>query len=99
MRRGLQITVSLLAVLLLLRPFDCFSCRPFTRKAAECCRKGKCAPSSNEDDCCKGALPGGKQLAASETRQHSTPTPDLITTAAPASVAPAFATFAFPDVQ
>src|SRR5205807_8260642 len=61
MRRGVHIAISLVAVFLLLKPFDCFSSGPFTRKAANCCKKGKCAPARNSDDCCKGTLPGGKQ--------------------------------------
>lgn len=69
MRRGIHIAISLLAVLLLIKPFDCFSGNKFTKEAADCCRKGKCTPSTG-DDCCKGTLPGGKQLLASKA-QHS----------------------------
>src|SRR6266566_653130 len=79
MRRGIHISFSLIAVLLLLKPFDCFSSGPFTQKAADCCKKGKCVPSTNADDCCKGTLPGGKQLVASKAPHHSTPTIDFIT--------------------
>src|SRR5713101_1453060 len=99
MRRGIHITVSVLAVLLLLKPFDCFSGGPFTQKAADCCKKGKCVPSSNADDCCKGTLPGGKQLVASKAPHHSAPALDLITTMAPGPNAPAFAAPAFTDVE
>jgi hypothetical protein len=99
MRRGVHITVSLLAVLLLVKEFDCFSSGPFTKQAAECCKKGKCVPSSNADDCCKGTLPGGKQLVASKAPHHSRPTLDLITTDAAGAIAPAFATIAFADVH
>ena len=62
MRRSIQIAISLAAVVLLLKPFDCFSSGPITKKTAECCKRGKCMPSSNSDDCCKGTIPGGKQL-------------------------------------
>jgi hypothetical protein len=62
MRRGVHIAVSLMAVLLLLKPFDCFSSGKFTKEAADCCKRGKCRPST-KDDCCKGTLPGGKVLA------------------------------------
>jgi hypothetical protein len=99
MRRGVHITVSLLAVFLLLQPFDCFSGGRFTKKAAECCKKGKCAPSSNADDCCKGTLPGGKQVLASKAQVDSTPTVDLITTDGPVPIAPAFTTITFKDVE
>ena len=97
MHRGIHIAVSLVAVLLLLKPFDCFSTGQFTQKAADCCKKGKCVPSSSADDCCKGTLPGGKQLVASKAPHHSTPILDLITADAPAPIAPAFATIAFAD--
>src|SRR5438874_9304906 len=90
MRRGVHIALSLVAVFLLLKPFDCFSSGPFTRKAANCCKKGKCAPARNSDDCCKGTLPGGKQLVASKTPHQTTLTLDLITTCAPAPAAPVF---------
>ena len=64
MRRGVHIAISLVAVLLLLKPFDCFSGNKFTKEAAECCKRGKCRPST-KDDCCKGTLPGGKELVVS----------------------------------
>ncbi len=99
MPRSIHITISLIAVLLLLKPFDCFSGGQFTQKAADCCKKGKCAPSSSADDCCKGTLPGGKQLLASKAQRHSTPAPDLITTMAPGPIAPMFATTTFTDVE
>jgi hypothetical protein len=91
MRRGVHIAVSFLVVLLLLKPFDCFSSGPFTWKAASCCKKGKCAPSRNSDDCCKGTLPGGKQLVTSKAPQHTTLTLDLVTVGAPAPIAPVLA--------
>ena len=99
MRRGVHITVSLLAVFLLLQPFDCFSGGRFTKKAAECCKKGKCAPSSNADDCCKGTLPGGKQVLASKAQSHSTTTVDLIASDAPLPTAPVLTTAIFKDVE
>jgi len=78
MRRTAHITVTLMMVLLLFKPFDCFSSGTFTQKAADCCKKGKCVPSSNADDCCKGTLPGGKQLvAAKPSLAQSNPLPDL----------------------
>jgi len=98
MRRGIHITVSVIAILLLLKPFDCFSGGPFTQKAADCCKKGKCVPSSNADDCCKGTIPGGKQLVASKAPDHSAPTLDLISTMTPGPIAPVFAINTFTDV-
>ncbi len=73
MHRGIHISVSLLAVFLLLKPFDCFSGGKFTKEAADCCKRGKCRPSTG-DDCCKGTLPGGKEIvAASKIHQHQSP--------------------------
>jgi len=99
MRGGIHISISVITAFLLLKPFDCFSSGQFTQKAADCCKKGKCVPSSNADDCCKGTLPGGKQLVAPKAPHHSTPTLELITTVAPDPIAPAFATTAFTDVE
>jgi len=81
MRRGIHIAISLIAVLVLLKPFDCFGTGKFTQEAADCCKKGKCNPS-NGDDCCKGTLPGGKQLVASATAAHAQFTLDVATTVA-----------------
>ncbi len=91
MRRGIHITVSILAVLLLLKPFDCFSSGKFSQKAADCCRKGKCVPSPNADDCCKGTLPGGKQLVVARAPQHFTPSLEFVYVSALAAMEPAFA--------
>ena len=98
MRRGIHISVSFIAVLLLLKPFDCFSSGPFTQKAADCCKKGKCVPSTNADDCCKATLPGGKHVLASKAPRYSTPTLDLISTNAPGPIVPAFAATTLTDV-
>jgi len=68
----MHIAVTILAVLALIRPFDCFA-GTFTRKAAACCTKGKCLPTSNADECCKGAVPAGSQLSAPKAPDHSTP--------------------------
>ena len=88
MRRSVQIALTLLTVLLLVKPFDCFGSGQFTAKAADCCKKGKCAPSSNADDCCKGTLPGGKQLVLSKAPHHSAVALDLIAIVAPVIIAP-----------
>jgi hypothetical protein len=98
MRRGIHISVSVIAILLLLKPFDCFSSGPFTQKAADCCKKGKCAPSRNSDDCCKGTLPGGKQLMASKAPHNSSLTLDFVATVAASPIAPTLAIVPFSDV-
>src|SRR5262245_43488237 len=100
MRRGIHITVSLMAVLLLMKPFDCFSSGQFTQKAADCCNKGRCVPTANADDCCKGTLPSGKQLVASKAPHHSTLELDFVTTDATGPIEPAaFATTALADLH
>ena|SRR5258708_38247255 len=76
MRRGVHIAITLLALLALVRPFECFA-GAFTRKAAACCAKGKCLPSANADDCCKGTVPAGSHLSSPKAPDHSTHLPAL----------------------
>lgn len=73
MRRSIHVVAMLAAIAALLQPLDCFSSGKLTQKTADCCRKGKCAPSSNPDDCCKGTLLGGKQLLASKAQHDLVP--------------------------
>jgi hypothetical protein len=87
MQESIHIAVTLLIVILLVRPFDCVGSGKFTAKSAECCKKGKCNPS-NGDDCCKGTLPGGKQLVLSKAPHHATPAVDLAATVPQAPIAP-----------
>lgn len=56
MRRGLHIAVSLLVIVLVARPFDCFA-NARTPEAMKCCMKGQCAPTAKADDCCKNTVP------------------------------------------
>lgn len=73
MRRGIHITISLMAVILLIRPFDCFAVGTPSRQAADCCLKGKCKPAANSDECCKNTVPDNNQLAPSKVAGHSSP--------------------------
>ena len=73
MRRGLHIAISLLTVVLLLRPLDCFAAGVLSREAAECCLKGKCAPKANADECCKHTVPDSNLLVTSTAADHSSP--------------------------
>jgi hypothetical protein len=73
MRRGLHIALSLMAVLLLAAPFDCFASGISKQKATDCCLKGKCAPTANADDCCKVSVPDAHQLLTSNTASASSP--------------------------
>ena len=73
MLRGIHIAISLIAVLLLIRPLDCFAGSKLTREAADCCSKGNCFPKKNADDCCKNTVPEGKQFATAtlKSADHS----------------------------
>ena len=84
MRRGVQIVVSLLAIILLVHPFDCFA-NVRTREAMNCCLKGKCVPSANADDCCKNTIPAANHLLASKAAGHWTP---MLALAVPSVSAP-----------
>ena len=84
MRRGVQIVVSLLAIVLLARPFDCFA-NARTREAMDCCLKGKCVPSANADNCCKNTLPAASHFLTSKAAGHWTP---LLSLGVPAVSAP-----------
>lgn len=82
MRRSVHIVVALLAVMLLVRPLDCFASGKFDKKAADCCKKGKCSPS-NSDDCCKATVPGGNQIVTSHSADHPSPVLDVVMAEAP----------------
>lgn len=73
MHRPLHIVVSVLAVLLLLKPFDCFAAGTPNREAAKCCLKGKCAPTAKSDACCKTSVPDGHQFVRSKAPDHAAP--------------------------
>ena len=73
MRRGIHITISLMAVILLIRPFDCFAVGTPSRQANDCCLKGKCVPTATSDECCKNTVPDNNQLAPSKASEHSSP--------------------------
>lgn len=55
-----------MAVILLLRPLECFG---LTVEAADCCIKGTCLPTATSDDCCKGGVvPYGSQVLQTDTK-------------------------------
>lgn len=72
MRRGLQIVVALMAVFLLVRPFDCFAAPQSDKKARDCCKKGNCKPS-NSDDCCKATVQDAGQLLTAKAAEQPVP--------------------------
>src|SRR5437879_6559990 len=80
MRRGIHMAISLTAVLLLVGPFDCFASGALSQKAADCCLKGKCAPTAKSDECCRNTIPDAGQLVTSKAPDH--PSPLVVFTAA-----------------
>jgi hypothetical protein len=74
---GIRIATVLAAIVLLIRPLDCFANPSPTPAAADCCKKGKCAPSANADDCCKATVPAGDQFLGPKAQDHSAPVVDL----------------------
>jgi hypothetical protein len=95
MRRALHIAVSLMVVVLLLRPFECFAAGTSRDDAADCCLKGKCVPATNSDACCRNSVPVQDQFVPLKSTGHLAP---LIVSAAvyfpvlpPRSSIPAFA--------
>ena len=63
MVRGIRIVVALAAVVLLVRPLDCFA---------------SAKSDQNAIDCCKATVEGGDQLLASSATDHATPALDLV---------------------
>lgn len=71
MQRGIHIAVTLIAVVAVIAPLDCFTNGVRTREAAVCCLKGNCHPRANADDCCKNTLPETSRLMPpTATNQH-----------------------------
>jgi hypothetical protein len=85
MRRSLQIVVALMAVFLLVRPFDCFARPQSDQKAKDCCKKGNCKPS-NPDDCCKATVQDGGHLLTSKAPQHPSPVLHAVMAEMPSSL-------------
>lgn len=73
MRRGFQIAVALLAIVVLIGPSDCFANPAKTREAAACCLKGECHPGANADDCCKNTAPDGPRSMLTTATNHDVP--------------------------
>src|ERR1700674_667892 len=90
MRRGFHIAISLMVVVLLLGPFDCFAASTPSREAADCCLKGKCIPTANSDECCKNTVPDDNQLAPSKAGEHSSPLVALAVVHVSTLVSPTF---------
>ena len=85
MRRSLQIVVALMAVFLLVRPFDCLAGPQSDQKAKDCCKKGNCKPS-NPDDCCKATIQDAGHLLTVKAPEHPSPVLDVVVAEAPTSL-------------
>jgi len=72
MKRAIQIAVSVLAIIILVRPFDCFAYAR-TREAMDCCLKNKCAPTAKADECCQNTVPGGDHFLLTKAVDHWAP--------------------------
>jgi hypothetical protein len=90
MRRGFHIAISLMVVILLLRPFDCFAASAPSRHATDCCLKGNCVPTANSHECCKNIVPDNNQLAPSKAAENSPPLIACWVVHIPALVSPTF---------
>ena len=90
MQRGFQIAISLIVMVLLTRPFDCFAVSTPSRQAADCCLKGKCVPTANSDECCKNTVPENSQLAPSKAGTDLSPLVALIAVHIPTLALPTF---------
>jgi hypothetical protein len=73
MRRGVHIAIALLAIILMAKPFDCFAGGAWTTKDMDCCKKGKCGPRADADECCKATVPGGNQFLGAKPADLSGP--------------------------
>ena len=70
MRSCIHTAVTLLAVVALITPFDCFTSGVRTREAAACCIKGECHPGADADDCCKNTVRDGSLLLVPTASSH-----------------------------
>jgi hypothetical protein len=86
MRRVLHIAVSLIAVALLLRPFECFAAGTPSGGEADCCLKGKCAPTANSDACCKNSVPVRDQFVPLKLNGHVSPLIVIVSACVPVLV-------------
>src|SRR2546426_11855854 len=88
MSRSIHIAAALVAGLLLLRPVDCFSATGMTREAMGCCKKGKCIPTKDSDDCCRKTVPDGQQFVGAGSKAHGPSLPTVVGIIAPETGTP-----------
>ena len=90
MQRSVQIAIALLAILLVAKPFDCFAGGAWAKKDMDCCKKGKCTPRADADDCCKATTPNGNQFLGGKPVDHSAPVAELTSAYEPQPGSPLF---------
>lgn len=83
MSHSVHIAAALIAGLLVLRPVDCFSATGITREAVNCCKKGKCVPTKDSDDCCRGTVPDGQQFVGAGSKSDGPSLPVVVGMVAP----------------
>jgi hypothetical protein len=77
MRRKVHILVSVIAMILLIRPLDCLAFGVSPGETAKCCLKGKCAPTAKADACCRASVPESNQAMPGAAAANSVPLLDL----------------------
>lgn len=77
-RRKVQIVVSVIAMVLLIRPLDCLAFGSSASETAKCCLKGKCAPTAKADDCCSASVPDSSLSVPGAGAAYACPPIDLI---------------------
>jgi len=87
MKRSIHTFVSLLAVVLLARPFDCFATSTPSHEEMECCLKAQCGPMAKDAECCKNTVPDD-QLVILKAADHSAPLAVVATTSISTLVPP-----------
>jgi hypothetical protein len=77
MGRKVHILVSVIAMILLIRPLDCLAFGVSRSETAKCCLKGKCAPTAQADACCRASVPDSNQAIPGATADNTVPLLDL----------------------
>jgi len=85
-----------MVALLFLRPFECIATGAPPSDTADCCLKGKCAPTASSDACCKNSVPDRDRFVPSKAAEHSSPLISIVAVCVPA-LAPGYTFRAFAD--
>jgi hypothetical protein len=71
MSRGIHLLLSVLALIQLARPFDCFAGIKPSQSATECCLKGNCGPKAESNECCRNSAPDAAQALLTKGFQYT----------------------------